>query len=154
MVGPSVSVARSVSLLAPRWLPPPPGAGCRCSVVLRPLRRLAMEFTHKRGKRQDDSGLGSVLDVLLANARLVLGVSGAAVLAIATLAVKRVRMVGGFGMGLPGLPGYITRRQAVGLRPQTLCPLCCFIYGVWGVVSLPGRCLRSYSYLDTSMFSL
>ncbi|EOB03185.1 Smith-Magenis syndrome chromosome region candidate gene 7 protein, partial [Anas platyrhynchos] len=36
-------------------------------------RRLAMEFTHKRGKRQDDSGLGSVLDVLLANARLVLG---------------------------------------------------------------------------------
>nr|XP_047923837.1 mitochondrial dynamics protein MID49 [Anser cygnoides] len=49
-----------------------------------------MEFTHKRGKRQDDSGLGSVLDVLLANARLVLGVSGAAVLAIATLAVKRL----------------------------------------------------------------
>ncbi|NXK51875.1 MID49 protein, partial [Chauna torquata] len=48
------------------------------------------EFTHKRGKRQDDSGLGSVLDVLLANARLVLGVSGAAVLAIATLAVKRL----------------------------------------------------------------
>uniref|UniRef100_A0A8C3BUE8 Uncharacterized protein n=1 Tax=Cairina moschata TaxID=8855 RepID=A0A8C3BUE8_CAIMO len=49
-----------------------------------------MEFTHKRGKRRDDSGLGSVLDVLLANARLVLGVSGAAVLAIATLAVKRL----------------------------------------------------------------
>ncbi|NXI64555.1 MID49 protein, partial [Anseranas semipalmata] len=48
------------------------------------------EFTHKRGKQQDDSGLGSVLDVLLANARLVLGVSGAAVLAIATLAVKRL----------------------------------------------------------------
>uniref|UniRef100_A0A8C3V8M6 Mitochondrial elongation factor 2 n=1 Tax=Catharus ustulatus TaxID=91951 RepID=A0A8C3V8M6_CATUS len=37
-------------------------------------------------------GLGSVFDVLLANARLVLGVSGAAVLAIATLAVKRVRL--------------------------------------------------------------
>ncbi|XP_029813678.1 mitochondrial dynamics protein MID49, partial [Manacus vitellinus] len=35
-------------------------------------------------------GLGSVFDVLLANARLVLGVSGAAVLAIATLAVKRL----------------------------------------------------------------
>ncbi|KAF2983596.1 hypothetical protein EK904_010296, partial [Melospiza melodia maxima] len=33
-----------------------------------------------------------VFDVLLANARLVLGVSGAAVLAIATLAVKRVRL--------------------------------------------------------------
>lgn len=50
------------------------------------------EFTRQRGKRQEDGGLGSVLDLLLANARLVLGVSGAAVLAIATLAVKRVRL--------------------------------------------------------------
>ncbi|NXP55141.1 MID49 protein, partial [Heliornis fulica] len=48
------------------------------------------EFTRQRGKRQEDNGLGSVLDLLLANARLVLGVSGAAVLAIATLAVKRL----------------------------------------------------------------
>ncbi|NXR15193.1 MID49 protein, partial [Semnornis frantzii] len=48
------------------------------------------EFTRQRGKRQVDSGLGSVLDLLLANARLVLGVSGAAVLAIATLVVKRL----------------------------------------------------------------
>ncbi|NXI96825.1 MID49 protein, partial [Psophia crepitans] len=48
------------------------------------------EFTRQRGKRQEDGGLGSLLDVLLANARLVLGVSGAAVLAIATLAVKRL----------------------------------------------------------------
>ncbi|NXS45736.1 MID49 protein, partial [Balaeniceps rex] len=48
------------------------------------------EFTRQRGKRQEDGGLGSVLDLLLANARLVLGVSGAAVLAIATLAVKRL----------------------------------------------------------------
>ncbi|KAM9291587.1 mitochondrial dynamics protein MID49 [Morus bassanus] len=48
------------------------------------------EFTRQRGKRQEDGGLGGVLDVLLANARLVLGVSGAAVLAIATLAVKRL----------------------------------------------------------------
>ncbi|XP_029857937.1 mitochondrial dynamics protein MID49 [Aquila chrysaetos chrysaetos] len=48
------------------------------------------EFTSQRGKRQEDGGLGSVLDLLLANARLVLGVSGAAVLAIATLAVKRL----------------------------------------------------------------
>ncbi|XP_052628239.1 mitochondrial dynamics protein MID49 isoform X1 [Harpia harpyja] len=48
------------------------------------------EFTGQRGKRQEDGGLGSVLDLLLANARLVLGVSGAAVLAIATLAVKRL----------------------------------------------------------------
>ncbi|KAM9372357.1 mitochondrial dynamics protein MID49 [Phaethornis superciliosus] len=49
-----------------------------------------MEFTRRRGRRQEDSGLGSVLDLLLANARLVLGVTGAAVLAIATLAVKRL----------------------------------------------------------------
>ncbi|NXL44836.1 MID49 protein, partial [Podilymbus podiceps] len=48
------------------------------------------EFTRQRGKRQEDGGLGSVLDLLLANARLVLGVSGAAVLALATLAVKRL----------------------------------------------------------------
>ncbi|NXG74610.1 MID49 protein, partial [Baryphthengus martii] len=48
------------------------------------------EFTRQRDKRQEDNGLGSVLDLLLANARLVLGVSGAAVLAIATLVVKRL----------------------------------------------------------------
>uniref|UniRef100_A0A669QTU7 Mitochondrial elongation factor 2 n=1 Tax=Phasianus colchicus TaxID=9054 RepID=A0A669QTU7_PHACC len=48
------------------------------------------EFAQQRGKRRDDSGLGGVLDLLLANARLVLGISGAAVLAIATLAVKRM----------------------------------------------------------------
>ncbi|NWI49407.1 MID49 protein, partial [Calyptomena viridis] len=54
-------------------------------------------FWQQRGRRQDSGGLGSVIDglgsifdVLLANARLVLGVSGAAVLAIATLAVKRL----------------------------------------------------------------
>ncbi|NXT70780.1 MID49 protein, partial [Chaetops frenatus] len=54
-------------------------------------------FWHQRGRRQENGrlgsvidGLGSVFDVLLANARLVLGVSGAAVLAIATLAVKRL----------------------------------------------------------------
>ncbi|XP_033921626.1 mitochondrial dynamics protein MID49 [Melopsittacus undulatus] len=48
------------------------------------------DFLRQRSKRQEDNGLGSVLDVLLANARLVLGVTGAAVLAIATLAVKRL----------------------------------------------------------------
>ncbi|NXR69814.1 MID49 protein, partial [Rhadina sibilatrix] len=54
-------------------------------------------FWQQRGRRQENGGLGSVVDglgsvfeVLLANARLVLGVSGAAVLAIATLAVKRL----------------------------------------------------------------
>ncbi|XP_006939962.1 mitochondrial dynamics protein MID49 isoform X1 [Felis catus] len=47
------------------------------------------EFSQKRG-RQRDEVLGSTVDFLLANARLVLGVGGAAVLGIATLAVKRL----------------------------------------------------------------
>ncbi|XP_013927007.1 PREDICTED: mitochondrial dynamics protein MID49 [Thamnophis sirtalis] len=46
-------------------------------------------FAGKQGKRQDESSLGSLVDLVLANARVVLGVSGAAVLALATLAVKR-----------------------------------------------------------------
>lgn len=49
------------------------------------------EFSQKWGKRHDDDMLGSAVDFLLANARLVLGMGGAAVLGIATLAVKRVR---------------------------------------------------------------
>ncbi|MEE6497796.1 hypothetical protein FKM82_002857 [Ascaphus truei] len=44
---------------------------------------------HKKGKK-GESEIGSVLDFLLANARLVLGVGGAALLGIATLAVKRL----------------------------------------------------------------
>ncbi|KAF6299063.1 mitochondrial elongation factor 2 [Rhinolophus ferrumequinum] len=47
-------------------------------------------FFQKRGKRHDDDVLGNAVDFLLANARLVLGVGGAAVLGIATLAVKRL----------------------------------------------------------------
>ncbi|KAL4624456.1 mitochondrial dynamics protein MID49-like [Arapaima gigas] len=43
-----------------------------------------------QGKRRGEDGLGAVIDFLLANARLVLGVGGAAVLGIATLAVKRL----------------------------------------------------------------
>ncbi|XP_012412348.2 mitochondrial dynamics protein MID49 [Trichechus manatus latirostris] len=59
--------------------------------VLKPRRRLTMaEFSQKRGKRHDDAVLGSAVDFLLANARLVLGVGAAAVLGIATLAVKRL----------------------------------------------------------------
>ena len=42
-----------------------------------------------KGKK-DDGGLGTAVDFLLSNAKLVLGVGGAAVLGIATLAVKRV----------------------------------------------------------------
>ncbi|XP_039703479.1 mitochondrial dynamics protein MID49 [Pteropus medius] len=48
------------------------------------------EFSQKRKKRHDDDMLGSAVDFLLANARLVLGMGGAAVLGIATLAVKRL----------------------------------------------------------------
>lgn len=49
------------------------------------------EFSQKQRKQRGGEDLGSVVDFLLANARLVLGVGGAAVLGIATLAVKRVR---------------------------------------------------------------
>ncbi|XP_043439227.1 mitochondrial dynamics protein MID49 isoform X1 [Prionailurus bengalensis] len=52
-------------------------------------RQTMAEFSQKRG-RQRDEVLGSTVDFLLANARLVLGVGGAAVLGIATLAVKRL----------------------------------------------------------------
>ncbi|XP_006875609.1 PREDICTED: mitochondrial dynamics protein MID49 [Chrysochloris asiatica] len=48
------------------------------------------EFSQKRGKRHDDAVLGSAVDFLLVNARLVLGVGAAAMLGIATLAVKRL----------------------------------------------------------------
>lgn len=47
------------------------------------------EFSQKRGQQRDEV-LGGTVDFLLANARLVLGVGGAAVLGIATLAVKRL----------------------------------------------------------------
>lgn len=43
----------------------------------------------RKGKK-DDNGIGTALDFVLSNARLVLGVGGAAMLGIATLAVKRV----------------------------------------------------------------
>ncbi|XP_038010711.1 mitochondrial dynamics protein MID51 isoform X2 [Motacilla alba alba] len=43
----------------------------------------------RKGKK-DDNGIGTAIDFVLANARLVLGVGGAAMLGIATLAVKRM----------------------------------------------------------------
>ncbi|NWH32447.1 MID51 protein, partial [Chloropsis hardwickii] len=43
----------------------------------------------RRGKK-DDNGIGTAIDFVLSNARLVLGVGGAAMLGIATLAVKRM----------------------------------------------------------------
>ncbi|KAK0132416.1 Mitochondrial dynamics protein MID51 [Merluccius polli] len=43
----------------------------------------------QKGKK-DDTGLGTAIDFVLSNAKLVLGVGGAAMLGIATLAVKRM----------------------------------------------------------------
>ncbi|XP_061077946.1 mitochondrial dynamics protein MID51-like [Conger conger] len=40
--------------------------------------------------RKDDGGIGTAIDYVLSNAKVVLGVGGAAVLGIATLAVKRM----------------------------------------------------------------
>lgn len=44
-----------------------------------------------RKDKKDDNGIGTAIDFMLSNAKLVLGVGGAAMLGIATLAVKRVR---------------------------------------------------------------
>jgi len=44
----------------------------------------------RKGKKGDDNGIGTAIDFMLSNAKLVLGVGGAAMLGIATLAVKRV----------------------------------------------------------------
>lgn len=44
----------------------------------------------QNSRRRGEDGIAVVIDFLLSNARLVLGVSGAAILGIATLAVKRV----------------------------------------------------------------
>lgn len=44
-------------------------------------------------RRRGEDGIAMVIDFLLSNARLVLGVGGAAVLGIATLAVKRVSVL-------------------------------------------------------------
>ncbi|XP_077019530.1 mitochondrial dynamics protein MID49 isoform X2 [Tamandua tetradactyla] len=54
------------------------------------LPQTMAEFSQKRGKRPDGDIFGTAVDFLLANARLVLGMGGAAVLGIATLAVKRL----------------------------------------------------------------
>lgn len=51
-------------------------------------KKEAMNFQGSR--RRGEDGIAMVIDFLLSNARLVLGVGGAAMLGIATLAVKRV----------------------------------------------------------------
>lgn len=54
--------------------------------------RMAGVNGDRKGKK-DDNGIGTAIDFMLSNAKLVLGVGGAAMLGIATLAVKRVRIV-------------------------------------------------------------
>lgn len=51
----------------------------------------AMNFQSSR--RRGEDSIAVVIDFLLSNARLVLGVGGAAILGIATLAVKRVSVL-------------------------------------------------------------
>ncbi len=57
-----------------------------CSVL---SGRMAGVNGDRKGKK-DDNGIGTAIDFMLSNAKLVLGVGGAAMLGIATLAVKRV----------------------------------------------------------------
>lgn len=54
--------------------------------------RMAGVNGDRKGKK-DDNGIGTAIDFMLSNAKLVLGVGGAAMLGIATLAVKRVSVV-------------------------------------------------------------
>lgn len=62
-----------------------------------------MAGSGERKGKKDDNGIGTAIDFVLSNARLVLGVGGAAVLGIATLAVKRVSACGrGGGRGRAG----------------------------------------------------
>ncbi|KAJ7992124.1 hypothetical protein DPEC_G00275290 [Dallia pectoralis] len=53
------------------------------------IYRMAGVNGDRKGKK-DDNGMGTAVDFLLSNAKLVLGVGGAAMLGIATLAVKRM----------------------------------------------------------------
>lgn len=46
-------------------------------------------FGERKGKK-DDNGIGTVIDFVFFNVRLVLGVGGAVMLGIVILAVKRV----------------------------------------------------------------
>lgn len=57
-----------------------------------PSARMAGVNGDRKGKK-DDNGIGTAIDFMLSNAKLVLGVGGAAMLGIATLAVKRVSTI-------------------------------------------------------------
>lgn len=54
------------------------------------VRSVADRAMYYSSKRRGEDGIGAIMDFLLSNARLVLGVGGVAVLGIATLAVKKV----------------------------------------------------------------
>ncbi|KAK2833735.1 hypothetical protein Q5P01_017624 [Channa striata] len=54
-----------------------------------PSSRMAGVNGDRKGKK-DDNGIGTAIDFMLSNAKLVLGVGGAAMLGIATLAMKRM----------------------------------------------------------------
>ena len=65
----------------------------------------------ERKSKKDDNGIGTAIDFVLSNARLVLGVGGAAMLGIATLAVKRVSA---YSLGRGGRGGRLPRQSAAG----------------------------------------
>ncbi|KAG7460099.1 hypothetical protein MATL_G00217570 [Megalops atlanticus] len=58
-------------------------------LVFREWNEMAGVNGDRKGKK-DDNGMGTAIDFVLSNAKLVLGVGGAAMLGIATLAVKRM----------------------------------------------------------------
>lgn len=78
--------------------------------------RMAGVNGDRKGKK-DDNGIGTAIDFMLSNAKLVLGVGGAAMLGIATLAVKRVRIVLFF---------VVLSRTSIGVFRNDVCPRLCF----------------------------
>lgn len=87
-------------------------------------------------KRRGEDGISAIIDFLLSNARLVLGVGGVAVLGIATLAVKKVWTHMGVlhcGIGLIITVHYCTQLSAKQCNTQ--------------------HCLPSYMSSDDVLFS-
>lgn len=60
------------------------------SALFQRLTTKKEKMNFQSSRRRGEEGIAVVIDFLLSNARLVLGVGGAALLGIATLAVKRV----------------------------------------------------------------
>lgn len=61
-----------------------------CRLLFQRLTTKKEKMNFQSSRRRGEEGIAVVIDFLLSNARLVLGVGGAALLGIATLAVKRV----------------------------------------------------------------